>query len=146
MSFFRAALLLCICIGCSGSKGDPGAAGPVGPTGDVGPMGAAGPTGDTGMTGMTGATGATGVIGPTGPSPGPRFLTTVVVSPIGTPTDNGTALLAALAGITDNSAAKPYLLELEPGTYDVGGTSVQAKPFIDLAGSGRDVTTIQGAF
>jgi hypothetical protein len=33
---------------------------------------------------------------------------TVVVSPVGTDTENGTALLDALSGITDASATKPY--------------------------------------
>jgi hypothetical protein len=78
-----------------------------------------------------------------------RFVTTVVVSPVGTPLENGTALKAAIAGITDASAARPYLLKLEPGNYDVGdGTGADfaffSKPYVDVAGSGALSTTIQG--
>jgi hypothetical protein len=137
MKIVRAALLL-LSIGCS-NKGDPGPAGPSGPTGNVGPSGPMGPTGVSGMTGPSGA------IGPTGPSPSPRFVTTVLVSPNGTASESGTALVAALAGITDAAASKPYLLKLEPGIYDVGATPLVAKDFVDIEGSGRDVTTIQGA-
>jgi hypothetical protein len=136
MNWLRVSLVL-LSIGCS-NKGDQGPAGAAGPTGDVGPSGPTGPTGDTGPMGPTGVT------GPTGPSPSPRFVTTVVVSPVGTPAENGAALLAALAGITDASASKPYLLKLEPGIYDVGATTLVAKDFVDIEGSGRDVTTVQG--
>mgnify|MGYP001176426127 CR=1 FL=1 len=72
-------------------------------------------------------------------------FSTVVVSPSGTPAQNGAALLAALAGITDNSASKPYLIKLEPGIYDVGAVAYVGKPYVDLEGSGREVTTVQGA-
>jgi hypothetical protein len=47
---------------------------------------------------------------------------TVIVSPVGTGTENGQALLDALARITDASASKPYLLYIEPGIYDLGGS------------------------
>jgi hypothetical protein len=94
--------------------------------------------------GNTGTMGPTGATGPIGPSPSPRFVTTVVVSPVGTPAQNGAALVAALAGITDASASKLYLLKLEPGIYDVGATSLVAKDFVDIEGSGRGVTTVQG--
>jgi hypothetical protein len=36
------------------------------------------------------------------------YKRTVVSSPVGTDTENGTALLYALSGITDASATKPY--------------------------------------
>lgn len=47
-----------------------------------------------------------------------------------------------MAGIADASADKPYLLKLEPGTYDLGTTTLQAKSYVDIEGSGRDVTQI----
>ena len=65
------------------------------------------------------------------------FRRIIVVGPIGTASQNGSALLAALAGITDASATNPYLLKIEPGDYDVGSTRVTMKPFVDLEGSGE---------
>lgn len=59
---------------------------------------------------------------------------TVIVSPVGT---NGQALLNALASITDASASRPYLLYIEPETYDLGNRSLQMKPFVDIEGSGE---------
>src|SRR4051812_21992416 len=43
---------------------------------------------------------------------------TVIVSPVGTNAQNGQALLNALASIKDASASKPYLLYIEPETYN----------------------------
>ncbi len=60
------------------------------------------------------------------------------------PLGNCDELLAVLADITDNDAGNPYTVVLEPGTYDCGTTSVQMKPFVDLAGSGRGITTVKG--
>jgi hypothetical protein len=70
---------------------------------------------------------------------------TVVVSPIGTASENGTALLDALDGITTNSAATPFLLKLEPGVYDLGTSSLVMKAFVDIEGSGQGVTRIVAA-
>ena len=73
-----------------------------------------------------------------------KYKRTVVVSPVGTATENGTALLNALAGITDASATNPYLLKIEPGIYDVGSTAVQMKQYVDIEGSGELSTRIEG--
>ena len=44
------------------------------------------------------------------------YTRTVVVGPVGTPAQNGTALLAAMAAIpTPASQADAWLLKLEPG-------------------------------
>lgn len=67
---------------------------------------------------------------------------TVSVSPIGTTTQNGTALLNAIAAITDNSATNPYLIKIAPGIYDVGATPFTMKPYVDVEGSGEGVTKI----
>ncbi len=69
----------------------------------------------------------------------------VVVSPVGTPAENGTALLNALAGIADASESNPYLLKIEPGKYDLGTKSLRMKPHVDIEGSGQFITTIIGA-
>ena len=54
-------------------------------------------------------------------------------------------LQAVLADITDNDENNRYLILLEPGVYDCGTTSVQMKPFVDIAGSGRETTLITGS-
>jgi hypothetical protein len=51
------------------------------------------------------------------------YKRTVLVSPVGTPQQNGTALRNALASITGASATNPYLLKIEPGIYDLGGSA-----------------------
>jgi len=73
------------------------------------------------------------------------YRRTVVVSPIGTATENGAALLDALAGLGDASAANPYLIHIEPGVYDVITATLQMKSYVDMEGSGEDVTTITAA-
>jgi hypothetical protein len=75
-----------------------------------------------------------------------HYVRTVEVSPIegGTTSQNGAALLAALGGIGTASAANPFLLKIEPGIYDVGGTPVVMKQFVDIEGSGEGVTYIRG--
>ena len=61
-----------------------------------------------------------------------------------TAADNCSALMTALAGITDNSASNRYLVQLGPGTYDCGATRLMMKEFVDLAGSGMMTTKIVG--
>ena len=73
------------------------------------------------------------------------YKRTVVVSPVGTDTENGTALLNALAGITDASATKKYLVHIEPGTYDLGTRTLQMKQYVDIQGSGELNTVITSA-
>lgn len=72
------------------------------------------------------------------------YKRTVVVSPTGTDTENGTALIDALSGITDASAAKPYLLYVEPGTYDLGTHALSMKQHVDIQGAGERKTLITG--
>lgn len=69
---------------------------------------------------------------------------TVLVSPQGTATQSGTALLNALTAVTDASAAKPYLIVIEPGVYDLGSQVLQMKAYVDIQGSGENVTTVTG--
>ena len=67
---------------------------------------------------------------------------TVIVSPVGTNAQNGQALLNALASIKDASASKPYLLYIEPETYELGNRTLQMKQWVDLEGSGELNTII----
>ncbi len=73
------------------------------------------------------------------------YVRTVVVSPIGSEYVNGQALLDALNGITTASAANPWLLRIEPGTYNVGAGMLQMKEYVDIEGSGEGITIITGA-
>jgi hypothetical protein len=52
-----------------------------------------------------------------------------------------TLLSTALASITDNSSTKPYVIKIAPGIYAETST-VALKDFVDIEGSGEDVTTI----
>jgi hypothetical protein len=72
-----------------------------------------------------------------------HYTRTVVVSPAGTPSQNGTALKNALSGITNASETNPYLLKIEPGIYDMGAApGLVMKPWVDVEGSGEGVTTL----
>lgn len=129
--------------GPQGNDGPVGYIGPQGPTGSTGPGGATGPAGPTGPMGAAGSTGVPGSTGPAGPS-GVAYVRTVLVSPLpaGTTLQNGAALVAALAGITTASATNPWLVKIEPGVYDLGTTPFAMKPYVDLNGSGEDMTTL----
>lgn len=98
------------------------------------------------LRGLRGHAGPRGRTGPQGPKGDPTYKRTILVSPVGTDAQNGTALLAAVAAVTP-SQANPYLLKLEPGTYDLGGQTLQMKPFLDIEGSGwaTNVTRTGGA-
>jgi hypothetical protein len=76
------------------------------------------------------------------PNAQPKYRRTVVVSPVGSPAQNGTELIAKLNTITDASAQNPYLLKIEPGVFDLGATALQMKEYVDVEGSGERVTTI----
>ncbi len=122
--------------------GRTGKRGSAGPAGSAGVGGVAGIAGSAGAAGTPGAPGRAGPTGPTGPM-GPSFARTVVVSPVGSATANGTALLNAMSGISGASTANPYLLLIEPGVYDLGTSTLDGKADVDIQGSGQDVTTIE---
>lgn len=75
---------------------------------------------------------------------GKRAKKTVLVSPKSTETESGEALLNALAQISLPSESNPYLIIIEPGVYDIGGESLQMKSYVDIQGSGQDLTKIKG--
>ena len=108
-----------------------------------GPPGVAGEKGDQGDKGDKGDKGDQGDPGPQGPAGGPLLTRTITVSPQSTNAlANGTLLLNAVAGVTDASVDKPYLIKLEPGIYDLGVNSITLLPYIDMEGSGRTITSI----
>jgi hypothetical protein len=67
-----------------------------------------------------------------------RQYSTITVGPVGTSTENGTALLTAY-----NSANIGQLIKLEPGTYDLGGQPLVMKQGVGIEGSGTGITSIQ---
>lgn len=67
----------------------------------------------------------------------------VVVSGANPPLVNGANLLAAIAGIPFPGPANPWVVKLEPGIYDLGGQQIVMRNFVDIEGSGRDVTYIE---
>ncbi|MEM9595173.1 MAG: hypothetical protein AAGD06_12955, partial [Acidobacteriota bacterium] len=73
----------------------------------------------------------------------PPFDRTVIVGGSGAPIANGTALLTALAGITTASATDPWKILVEPGIFDLQGSTLTMKDFVDIQGSGRDVTYVR---
>jgi hypothetical protein len=52
--------------------------------------------------------------------------------------------VAAVNSITDASASNPYLVVIGPGVYTVT-SGLQMKAYVDIAGSGENVTKITGA-
>jgi hypothetical protein len=97
--------------------------------------------GPQGLTGPAGPPGPVGATGPQGPA-GAALARTVVVSPEGDPAASGTALRAAMDGITDADADHPYLLKIEPGVYDLGTSTLIMQPYVDVEGSGEGVTLL----
>jgi len=70
---------------------------------------------------------------------------TIVVSPVGSQSANGTALSSALNVISDNSSTNTYLVKIEPGIYDLNDGSLAMKPYVDIEGSGQDTTMIDAS-
>ena len=105
-----------------------------------GPAGPQGPQGDTGATGPQGPIGLTGPQGPVGPMP--HYAGVVVVATSG---GDFTDPVSAMNAITDASASNPYLIKIMPGIYDIGSGYFHMKAFIDIEGSGENVTVIKGS-
>jgi hypothetical protein len=97
------------------------------------------------QSGPAGPPGPAGERGPTGP-PGPDLAgaTHVRVRGDRTSAENGAALRAALASITDASPTKPYVIQLAPGVYELGATTLAMKPDVSIAGAGAPTTRIVG--
>lgn len=67
------------------------------------------------------------------------------VNVIGTnnPLTNGANLLAAIAGIPPTAGPnQPWLVKVDAGIYDLGGNQIVMRNFVDIEGSGRNVTYI----
>ena len=74
------------------------------------------------------------------------YTRTVIVPANGTATANGTALLAAIAGLSPApNYANRWLIKLEPGVYNVGTTPVVLSQYVDIEGSGVLQSILQGS-
>src|SRR5689334_9662075 len=74
------------------------------------------------------------------------YTRTVIVPANGTAAANGTALLAAIAGLSPApSFAVRWLIKLEPGVYNVGTTPVVLSQYVDIEGSGVVQSILQGS-
>jgi hypothetical protein len=55
---------------------------------------------------------------------------------------NGAALLNAVAAINDATASNKYLITIGPGTFDLGAGTLNMKSYVDIEGSGKELTVI----
>jgi hypothetical protein len=91
-----------------------------------------------------------GVAGPAGPAGAPGVAGVNAESPARViwVADDGTGdytkLSTALAAITDASVNKPYVIKIAPGIY-TETAPVVLKDYVDVEGSGQDITTINCA-
>jgi len=65
----------------------------------------------------------------------------VIVAPAG---GDFASPVDAVNSIVDASETNPYLVKIMPGVYEIGSQSVQMKPYVDIEGSGQNVTKIRG--
>lgn len=72
------------------------------------------------------------------------YRKTLVIKPVipDNPMANGQLLYDTINNIVDATPSAPYLVKLEPGTYNLGPLNLQMKPYVDLEGSGEGVTLI----
>lgn len=75
------------------------------------------------------------------------YVRTYVVGPVGTPIENGVALVVAVGGIpVPTSQEESVLLKLEPGVYDLGSGFLTPFPWMAIEGAGQEFTRITSAF
>ena len=70
---------------------------------------------------------------------------TYIVGPVGTATENGTALRTAVGTLPTATQEAQILVHLEPGTYDLGTNSLALPDWVSLEGAGRSLSTITSA-
>ena len=71
----------------------------------------------------------------------PAYKRVFVVHPQSTATASGTVLRNTVNGIVAD-AAHPALVFIEPGVYALGDTELTMDPYVDIRGSGPDVTRV----
>jgi len=105
--------------------------------------GAKGDTGATGPQGIQGPKGDTGATGPQGPAANYAKVAVVAQSG-GSYTDPISAMdnLATWCGTP--SATNPCLVKIMPGVYNLNSATVNMSSYVDIEGSGANVTKISG--
>jgi hypothetical protein len=79
-----------------------------------------------------------------GPEIESGYLGVTYVGPVGDALTNGTALLAAMAAVpTPTGRDEAWLLRIEPGLYDLGGATLEMKPWVDVEGGGQNITVVR---
>lgn len=82
---------------------------------------------------------------PLSAGPPVKYERIVTVSPVpGDATASGAELLAALGSVAGASATDRWLIQVEPGIYDVRTHPLRMKPWVDIEGSGIGMTVITG--
>lgn len=71
---------------------------------------------------------------------------TLIVSPVGSAEENGNALVSVVndAAALPPSETDPVLVHIEPGLYDVGTQPISLPSFMDIQGSGPNMTRVVG--
>lgn len=152
--------------GPQGAQGPQGLTGPQGPSGPQGLQGPAGPQGDPGSPGAAGLNcwdlNGNGICdlaaeditqngicdaldckGPEG-SPGKYGKVAVVAKSGGDYSDPVTAMNDYATWCVTPSPINPCLLKIMPGVYDIGSNSLQMQSYVDIEGSGENITRIKG--
>lgn len=72
------------------------------------------------------------------------YSRTAVVGPVGDSAANGAALFSAVSALpTPASAAEGWLVEIEPGEYDLGGLELYLEDWVGVRGAGSRTTVIR---
>lgn len=58
---------------------------------------------------------------------------------------DGSVIMVAVNAINDADANNRYLIDIGPGTWDMGSSVLRMKSFVDIAGAGEGVTRIKGS-
>lgn len=58
---------------------------------------------------------------------------------------NGSTLVETVNNISDAGPDNYYLVQIGPGTWDLGNSTLIMKPHVDFAGAGQNVTRIKGS-
>ncbi len=104
--------------------------------------------GSINLNGNTNVSGDLAVSGKLVAANGVELVRTIIVGPdsSGGVTDNGANLLAAITSLsTLATSTTPYLIKIEPGTYDLNGGNLSVPDYVDIEGSGRGITTIRSS-
>jgi len=101
-------------------------------------------TGQTLQYTSTGWVCSEGTPGPMGPQgiqgPAAHYANVIIVAKSG---GDFTDPIAAINSVTDASESNPYLIKIMPGVYGIS-TTLTAKNYVDIEGSGRNTTKIIG--